>query len=63
MAKKLGLKLTNLFGLIVFTVQLNFITRSVVFWLHNLVIGSLLKLLSIVEILSIYSHMFFELNY
>ncbi len=60
MVKELGLKLAILFGFNVFAIQPNFITKNIALGLHNFVIGLFLKLLSMVEVISIYNHLFLE---
>ena len=50
-SEELGLQLPVSFGLDTLAVQPNFVTRYVVLRLHALIVSSLLKLLSMVEVL------------
>ena len=60
-SEELGLKFPIPFGLDVFVIESNFVTRGVAVGLYSLVVGLFLKLLSIVKVLSIHNHQFLEL--
>ena len=56
MVWKIGLKLLDAFGFDVFAIQSNFVTVGVASMLNVFIISSLLKLLSIVEVISANSY-------
>ena len=58
--KELSFKFAIFFGLDIFAVHLNFIAKSMVLGLHSLVMGSFMKLWSMMEVFSIYSYPFSE---
>lgn len=58
--KKLGLDIAILFGPNVFIVESKFIIKSIALRLYRLIVGLLLKLLSMMKFFSIYNHQFFQ---
>ena len=59
--KDLSLKLAILCDLNVLSVQPNFVAKSVIPKLYRLIMGSFLKLLSMVDVFFIYNHQFSKL--